>query len=112
MNLKNKWKKYGLWRRKQRLHDEKGKGKKGFFGEGKSYQIMGQSMPKKKKSEEKQDSLIDWLRDSEQIPEEGESIDEFIERTSWTLEEENKWREIDGLPLLKSEEEYRKLLEE
>lgn len=53
--------------------------------------------------------LIDWLEAAEQIPEEGESIDEFIKRTSWTLEEENYWRKIGGLPLLKSEEEYRKL---
>lgn len=48
--------------------------------------------------------LIKWLRDSEQIPGEGESIDEFIKRTNWTLGEENEWRKIDGLPPLKSEE--------
>jgi len=56
--------------------------------------------------------LMRWLRDTEQIPEEGESIDDFIERTNWTLEEDNKWRKINGSPLLKSEEEYRKLFVE
>jgi len=55
--------------------------------------------------------LIDWLEEAEQIPEEGESVDEFIKRTDWTLEKENEWRKVDGLPLLKSEEEYRKLFE-
>lgn len=56
--------------------------------------------------------LIRWLEDAEQIPEEGESIDEFIKRTNWTLKGENEWRRIDGLPSLKSKEEYQKLFEE
>ena len=112
------------------------------FQEGRSYQIMGQSKPKEKLSQsekkrrekmtperleqrkrfvamteelnrnENPQYLIDWLRDSEQIPEEGESVEEFLERTDWTLEEENKWRKIDGLPPLKSKEEYKKLFKE
>jgi hypothetical protein len=62
-----------------------------------------------KAEEKKAESLVGWLRDAEQIPEEGESVDEFVKRTGWTLEKENYWRKIDGLPLLKNEEEYRKL---
>jgi len=80
---------------------------------GKSYQIMGQSRPEEKgEDEDEDDSLYDYLVDCEQIPEEGESVDEFLERTNWTLEEENKWRKIDGLPPLKSKEEYKELFEE
>ena len=63
-------------------------------------------------SKEDVENLIEWLRDAEQIPKEGESIDDFIKRTGWTLEEENKIRKWDGLPLLKNEEEYRRLLED
>jgi hypothetical protein len=55
--------------------------------------------------------LTDWLEDAKQIPEKGESIDDFIERTGWTLEKENEFREIDGLSPLKSKEEYRRLFE-
>jgi len=78
--------------------------------EGKSFQIMGQKIFNKE-SQEKPDPLVDWLRDSEQIPEEGESVDEFIKRTGWTLEEENKWRKIDGLKPLTNKEEYRDLFD-
>lgn len=52
--------------------------------------------------------LIKWLRDSEQIPEEGESVDEFIKRTGWTLEEENRQRKTSGSSPLKSVDEYKR----
>jgi hypothetical protein len=97
---------------------------------GKSFQIMGQKQPEEKPLQKERQSkeektrvlnrlsrenpraLEDWLEDSEQIPENGESVDEFIKRTNWTLKEENYWREANGLSLLKNEAEYRKLLEE
>jgi len=62
------------------------------------------------KDNETDQDLVNWLQDAEQIPEEGETTDEFIKRTNWTLEEENYWRKIDGMPALKDEQEYRNLL--
>jgi len=69
----------------------------------------GKRFVRKKDAEKK---LVQWLRDAEQIPEEGESVDEFIERTGWTLEKENESRKSSGQPALNSVEEYRKLFEE
>ncbi|MDD5489241.1 MAG: hypothetical protein PHP25_00980 [Candidatus Moranbacteria bacterium] len=56
--------------------------------------------------------LTGYLVEAEQIPEEGESADDFMKRTKWTLEKENYWRKVNGMPLLKSEQEYRNLLED
>jgi len=63
-------------------------------------------------SKEDEENLIQWLEDAEQIPEEGESIDDFIKRTGWTLKRENNLRKMNGLPPLKDEGEYRRLLKE
>jgi len=67
---------------------------------------------KRKIEQKNEELLIQWLRNAEQIPEKRESVNEFIERTGWTLKNENEWRKISGLRPLKSKREYHKLFEE
>ncbi len=55
-------------------------------------------------------ALIKWLKDSEQIADDDEEPEDFIERTGNTFEKENEYRKENGLPLFKNKEEYLKRL--